>query len=70
MLYCGSYRITSFFLSLACFHILLGNEQALAREDDLERCAEVPQPALHEKEQEQNGNKQRKGRKSKQTTKR
>lgn len=51
MLYCGSYRITSFFLSLACFHILLGNEQALAREDDLERCAEVPQPALHGKEQ-------------------
>lgn len=47
MLYCGSCRITSSFLSLACFHILLDNEQALAREDDLECSAEV----RHEKEQ-------------------
>lgn len=51
MLYCGSYRITSFFLSLDCFHILLDNEQAPARQDDPEHCAEVPQPSLGGKEQ-------------------
>lgn len=69
MVYCGSYRITSFFLSLACFHILLGNEQTLAREDDLERCAEVPQPASRGKEQNRMEINRERGEKSKQTNK-
>lgn len=41
MLYWGSYRILSFFLNLAHFHIILDNERALARQEDPEYYAEV-----------------------------
>lgn len=40
MFYWSSYRIPSFFLNLAHFHIMLHNEHALARQD-VEYYAEV-----------------------------